>query len=408
MISRMTLIVAAGMLLGASAVPVKAADLGGGCCGDLEERVAELEATTARKGNRVVSLQVYGVIATGLMVWDNGEDSDAYIVDNDAITSILGFTGKAAIKPGWTAGYKMELGVQTSVSSLVTEGKNGDDANGNDNNIAIRYNYVYIESDRLGRVSLGQQSTASDGATEISLANVLISSSPDHGTALHPGGFDIVNGLNLGQYASDFDGGRDDLIRYDTPTIWGFTLSATWGDNDYWDIALRFAKEFNSVKVAAAIAYADDRTGSSPALADPVSDNGALGDAFSAGGFSFTQVIGSISVMHVPTGLFVNFGAGERDYDDIDLNATHWGVQAGIERRWMPYGKTTLYGEFGEYKDIVQADTTADMWGVGIVQHFDSAALDLYAQARHWDIDDDNNPEADELSTIMLGAMISF
>ncbi len=32
------------------------------CCGDLEERVAELEATTARKGNRVVSVQIYGQI----------------------------------------------------------------------------------------------------------------------------------------------------------------------------------------------------------------------------------------------------------------------------------------------------------------------------------------------------------
>jgi hypothetical protein len=32
-------------------VSAKAADLGGSCA-DLEERVAELEATTARKGNR--------------------------------------------------------------------------------------------------------------------------------------------------------------------------------------------------------------------------------------------------------------------------------------------------------------------------------------------------------------------
>ncbi|WP_334148124.1 hypothetical protein [Hyphomicrobium sp.] len=37
-----------------------AADLGGDCCADLEERIAELEATTARKGNRKVSLEVYG------------------------------------------------------------------------------------------------------------------------------------------------------------------------------------------------------------------------------------------------------------------------------------------------------------------------------------------------------------
>jgi len=39
-----------------------AADLGGNCCADFEERVAELEATTARKGKRRVSVEVSGQI----------------------------------------------------------------------------------------------------------------------------------------------------------------------------------------------------------------------------------------------------------------------------------------------------------------------------------------------------------
>ena len=79
-----TLVAAAGLLMGNFAyAPARAADLGGGCCADLEERVAELEATTARKGNRVVSLQVYGQVNKALLIWDDGEDSDAYVVDND-------------------------------------------------------------------------------------------------------------------------------------------------------------------------------------------------------------------------------------------------------------------------------------------------------------------------------------
>ena len=51
-------IAAAGLFMGG--VAAQAADLGGNCCADLEERVAELEATTARKGNRKVSLEVSG------------------------------------------------------------------------------------------------------------------------------------------------------------------------------------------------------------------------------------------------------------------------------------------------------------------------------------------------------------
>ena len=44
-----------------------AADLGGDCCADLEERVAELEATTARKGNRKVSLTISGWVNQALL-----------------------------------------------------------------------------------------------------------------------------------------------------------------------------------------------------------------------------------------------------------------------------------------------------------------------------------------------------
>jgi len=45
-----------------------AADLGSNCCADLEARIAELEATTARK----VSLTVSGWVAEQVMWWDDG------------------------------------------------------------------------------------------------------------------------------------------------------------------------------------------------------------------------------------------------------------------------------------------------------------------------------------------------
>ena len=140
MISRIALTAAAGLLLGAAITPARAADLGGGCCADLEERVAELEATTARKGNRVVTLQVYGTVAKGLLVFDDGTDSDAFVVDNDAITSVLGFKGEASVKPGVKAGFNIELYIGDSNSGLVSQ---VDDEG--DPGILIRKSFVYIE-----------------------------------------------------------------------------------------------------------------------------------------------------------------------------------------------------------------------------------------------------------------------
>ena len=53
------LVLGAGLL---AAMPAWAADLGSDGVADLEERIAELEATTARKGNRKVSLTISGYV----------------------------------------------------------------------------------------------------------------------------------------------------------------------------------------------------------------------------------------------------------------------------------------------------------------------------------------------------------
>ncbi len=90
--------------------PAAAADLGGDCCADLEERVAELEATTARKGNRKVSLTVSGYIAQEITVWDDGQESNTYIHGlGPTQASHIRFGGQAIIAPGWTAGYLLRI-----------------------------------------------------------------------------------------------------------------------------------------------------------------------------------------------------------------------------------------------------------------------------------------------------------
>ena len=409
MSSRAALVAMAGLLMGAYApTPLHAADLGGGCCADLEERVAELEATTARKGNRVVSLQVYGQVNKALLIWDDGEDSDAYIVDNDYSGTRVGFTGKAAMRPGWTAGFLVELDIQDSASDKVD---NGGVANafdeGNENEIAIRYSNVYIESDRLGRVTLGQGSTAADGANEVVLGNSLRNSDIQMGNNFTlrdgSGGFSAVQ---LKAIAQNLDAGRDDVIRYNSPSIYGFILSASWGDNDYADVALRFKNEWNSVRIAAAIAYQWDDTGDASTTIGSISNR------------DFTVLSGSVSVMHVPTGIYGAFAAGHKEVDDRP-DSDFWYAQLGIEKKFLPYGSTTVYGEYGDYQDILSqgnatfSDSEATRWGFGIVQKFDSAALELYAQATFWSFDAafaSNGVDVglEDFSTVMLGSRIKF
>src|SRR6185312_16835966 len=109
--------------MGGVAMPsAKAADLGGNCCADLEERVAELEATTARKGNRRMSLTVSGQVSRSILYWHADEPSSAgnnhsgtYAgLDNHNQSTRFVFSGSAKIRPDLTAGVE-----------FMTEGSGG-------------------------------------------------------------------------------------------------------------------------------------------------------------------------------------------------------------------------------------------------------------------------------------------
>src|SRR5437868_5847027 len=107
--SRMALVASFGLAV--SFTPAAAADLGGDCCADLEERVAELEATTARKGNRKVSLTISGWVNEAVFWWDDKTESNVYQGTNSLEQSRFRFVGEAKIVDGWSAGYTLEIGV---------------------------------------------------------------------------------------------------------------------------------------------------------------------------------------------------------------------------------------------------------------------------------------------------------
>ena len=107
-------LVAAGLLVGGlSAGSASAADLGGNCCADLEERIAELEATTARKGNRKVSLTISGWVAEQVMFWDDGFEQNTYVGGiGTTLASHFKFTGQATIYArlvGWLRDARRSL-----------------------------------------------------------------------------------------------------------------------------------------------------------------------------------------------------------------------------------------------------------------------------------------------------------
>ena len=167
--SRIAIAAALGLVIGGfafKATPARAADLGGDCCADLEERVAELEATTVRKGNKKVSVTLSGWVVKSFDWWDDGELSSATVGDKGYdLGSRFAITGSATIAPGWSAGYN--LTVLTTGDLFATSGT----LFGSDQFTEVSttlgsfnplYSFIYIKSDTWGALNWGLLSPASD------------------------------------------------------------------------------------------------------------------------------------------------------------------------------------------------------------------------------------------------------
>jgi hypothetical protein len=428
--AKYALSLAAMLASGGMALPAAAADLGGNCCADLEERVAELEATTARKGNRKVSLTVSGQVETAIMAWDNGERSDVYVVDVPTVGgTFFQFNGDAKINPSLSAGFLIQVGFDRGARSHQVTQDDDDGVSGTtgagDTSIVVTLANWYLDHKDLGRITVGRANTATAGITGIDLggagviANVNVGywnrSFAANGTGLNWAdllGGGTVNGSTLS---------RGNVINYTAPTFGGFSASAAWGENDMWDVALRYAGEHAGFRVAAGIGYS--------------SNAGGLGEVTSLRDALFgqepTMVKGSASILHVATGLYLSGAYINQDNDLAGRNdTTLWYLNGGIAKNWTGLGNTVLYGEYANVEDGVASTTNtaaggsasggtsglfatsdATVWGLGIVQHIDAAAMEVFLSYRNYSGDvtrDGRTQDADDMQVVMGGARIRF
>jgi hypothetical protein len=124
--------------------------------------------------------------------------------------------------------------------------------------------------------------------------------------------------------------------------------------------------------------------------------------------------------------LFVTVAAGSRSFRDDSPDAENWYIKGGISKNWFSYGATTLFVDYAQFENfgvgqefdldggIVLDELTsseASVIGFGVVQSFDSAALNIYALAQFFDSDlegDFESLDTEDHFAIILGSHIRF
>jgi len=399
------LVAAAGIVM--SGVTAQAADLGGNCCADLEERVAELEATTVRKGNRKVSLQIYGQVSEAVIWWNDGAERNVYVQENNAVKNIIGFTGGAKINSDWSAGFKVELQVRAYRSSAANQASLGENnamtiTAYNTQSVSLRHMYWELASRTYGTIRVGRDADAAVGTGGINLANPDGFASNGGFMGFANGGFYLRRSGTVGNnglsaltwqnfaYQRNGDGPTAydyaqtaSQVKYISPFFLGqskssgFQVQGSWGQDEMWAAALRYVEDFGTFRMAAGVSYSDWRGIDRTSCTNPTTAGGQVGTVVAAntGGAAGTvtnvnchAVQASGSVMHTPTGLYVS-GGGARLTDanrQIGTNLStaqtngaqtvlakkddsSWWIQGGWEAKLNALGKTTFWGQYAEW-----------------------------------------------------------
>jgi hypothetical protein len=291
--------------------------------------VAELEATTVRKGNKKVSVTLSGWVVKSINWWDDGSIDHLVVGDKDYdLGTRFAITGSATIAPGWSAGFNITVNTQGDIFGY--QGGFGpsdqfDDLGGTFASITTLYSYIYIKSDSYGALNWGHLSPASDNAAVLAdLSGTVIESNAVQfeGSAffLRPtgtgggiagrgglaglagvtwGDFMTCSGLGAAGIGADCWGAAQPAIRYDSPTWGGFRFETSYGknqltgptivddfagfpndltgsnfnfdtsDTDFADIAVFYTGDWNSIKLSAAASYTWIETGVSTVTGGP-------------------------------------------------------------------------------------------------------------------------------------------
>jgi predicted porin len=351
-------------------------------------------AGTVQSGTKDVELKIYGHVNRAVLFADDGRNSDTLFVDNDYSASRAGFEGRAKISDEFSAGARIEVEIQESPSNVVN--LTTEDDLGSQGGFAVRKVEFFIQHKDLGKITVGQSSEAHDGLAEIdhSGTDVFMGSLVD----TFGGGIVFINkatnaatGPTMASVFSNFDGSREDLVRYDTPSIFGFVATVAAESDDRAGAALTWAGQIDGTKIAAGVGYQRVPDSAGTAVAVPRND-----------------LIGSASVIH-SSGISLTAAAGRRSMEETEGrdDPRYYYGKIGYLFKAFSFGTTAVSVDYykGEHQAVNDDDSTA--WGFGIVQKIDRAAMELYAGVRFYDYERPGI-EFETIAAAMTGGRVKF
>jgi cell division protein FtsL len=337
-------------------------------------------------GQERVKLAISGQLNRAVNIVDDGKNTKAYYVDNDASNSRVRFVGTAKATDDLTLGSKIELAIAPNESGDVSQGneESGDFFD-------QRWAEVSLDSKRFGKLSLGKGDTASNNSAEVDLSRtdvVQYASIADIAGGLlfrESNSDDTLTDVSVSDAFKDLDGlSRKSRVRYDTPTFYGFHLAGSLISDQRYDASLWWGGQGYGFKAAGAAA-----------VANPNEDDTDL------------QYDGSFSLLHENTGLNLTLSAGLKERDNQGDQENLW-AKVGWLRRFFSFGETAFAVDFDRSLNFPTGRDDGYSVGAAAVQQFEDYGTEIYLQYRLYSLDRDADPNVQDINVGTIGARVKF
>lgn len=361
----------------------------GGVVASVEQKADKKEVEELAGGSSVITskfenvdVSLYGQINRGVLFADNGDSSKTYFVDNANSSTRMGFNVAVGVNEDFSVGGKLEYEFRSNMSSAVNS-ENTD----TDHDVNLRHADLFFKSETFGKLSLGQGSMAADGSSHKDLSGtgvITYAAIGDMagGQLWYDDDTNTLSTRTIGNVFSSLDGGREDRLRYDTPSFHGLVLSTSVAADDKYDIVASYSRKYDSVTVASAVAF---------------QTNDDVDGIYN----------GSVSLL-LNNGFNVTLAAGAEDEDNsTDAEGSFWYAKLGYRASIFEAGKTSFSIDYGEYDDFAADDGEASVYSFGVVQDMSDWGTEFYLGVRLHEYEE-GSTDYDDIFAVMSGARVKF
>ena len=314
---------------------------------------------------------------------DDGKDTKAYFVDNNISVSRLRVVATGQVSDDFSIGTNMELAISPNNSAEVSQ--TNEDGSQKDE---FRKVEAVFKSKRFGEVDFGKGDPATKDIARLDLSGTDMlayanTGDPAGGLLFRAKDDDDLTTINVNSVFTDFDSGRTNRIRYDTPKFHGGFASASYGADQKWGVAARWAGASYGLRATAGAGVQDP----SKSEVDVV-------------------YAGSASVLHEDTGLNFTYATAFQDQDEGTGQLQY--VKLGWQHDFFTIGSTAFSIDFGYDKDAPGDGDEGKTIGLVALQNLTDYGTELFGGFRGYDFDDGNGPNTSTIYVATAGTRVKF